>query len=270
MSLWFAALLGLVQGAAEFLPVSSSGHLALLQSFFPALAPEDGLLFDAVLHLGTLAALAAAYRRELRQLCKAFFSLPRRGGGEREHRRLLGLLALGTLPLALVLPVKGWIEARSGDAKFIGAALLLNGCLLYGSDKLIAGRKNALSARAGDALLTGLAQAFAVIPGISRSGSTVTAGLLAGFDRSFAVGYSFLLSFPAVLGACLVKLGDALRAGFDPGMLLPCLAGAAAAALGGWPAIRLVRMLVRRGRFRPFAYYCWALGLGVVIISVIT
>ena len=270
MPLWFALLLGFLQGAAEFLPVSSSGHLALLQSFFPALAPEDGLLFDTVLHLGTLLALTAAYRRELWGLLKALASLPRRNEGEKADRRLLGLLALGTLPLILVLPLKGWIGKLSGDPCAVGAALLMNGCLLYISDKLISGRKNALSAKAGDALLVGFTQALAAIPGISRSGSTVTAGLLAGFDRPFAVGYSFLLSVPAVLGAALVKVAEVLRTGSDPGMLLPCLAGAAAAALAGFPAICLVRALVRKGKFRPFAFYCWALGLSVVTISVIT
>lgn len=270
MPLWFAVILGLIQGASEFLPVSSSGHLALVQSFFPALAPEDSLFFDTLLHLGTLLALTAVYRRELRDILKAFVSLPRRSGGGRAERRLPGLLALGALPLALVLPLKGWIEKLSGDPGAVGAALLLNGSLLYISDKLVSGRKNALTARPGDALLVGFTQALAAIPGISRSGSTVTAGLLAGFDRPFAVSYSFLLSFPAVLGACLVKLAEALRAGPDPGMLLPCLAGAAAAAIAGFPAICLVRALVHRGKFRPFAFYCWALGLGVIIISVIT
>ena len=271
MALWFAAVLGLVQGAAEFLPISSSGHLALLQAFFPGLAPEDSLLFDVVLHLGTLIALTAVYRRELWGLTKALCSLPRRsGGGCGEDRRLLGLLALGSLPLGLILPLKGRIEEMSGDARLIGAALLLNGALLYISDKVIAGRKQARQAGAADALMVGLAQAFAALPGVSRSGSTVAAGLLAGFERPFAVRYSFLLSFPAVLGACLVKLAEALKAGFDPAMLLPCLAGTAAAALSGLPAICLVRGLARRGRFRPFAYYCWALGLSAIIASILT
>ncbi len=269
MSIWNAILLGVVQGVAEFLPVSSSGHLALLQSFFPALAPEDSLFFDVVLHLGTLLALTVSYRRELRGILKALLSLPRRAGEKTAERRLTGLLALGTLPLVLVLPLKDRIAAAGGSAVFAGAALLVNGCLLYISDRIAAGRKNALSARAGDALLVGLAQALAAFPGISRSGSTVTAGLLAGFDRSFAVSYSFLLSFPAVLGACLLKLWEAFRAGFDRGLLLPCLAGAAAAALAGMPAIGLVRVLARRGSFRTFAYYCWAAGLGAIIFSLL-
>ena len=139
MALWFALVLGLVQGAAEFLPVSSSGHLALIQAFFPGLAPEDGIFFDVVLHLATLISLTIVYRRELWGLGKALASLPFRRGERNEDRRLLGLLALGTLPLGLVLPLKGWLEARSGDPRFIGAALLCNGALLYISDKLISG-----------------------------------------------------------------------------------------------------------------------------------
>lgn len=265
MALWFAVILGLVQGAAEFLPVSSSGHLALLQAFFPGFAPEDSLLFDVVLHLGTLISLTAAYRRELWGMLSAL--LRRKSGEGAEARRLGRLLLLGTLPLGLVFPLRGWIEERCGDTLFIGGALLLNGAMLYISDKILAGRKQAGQAGAADALLVGFLQAVAALPGVSRSGSTVTAGLLAGFDRSFAVSYSFLLSFPAVLGASLLKLTEALRAGFDPGMLLPCLAGTAAAALSGILAIGLVRRLVRRGNFKPFAYYCWAVGLGTIIAT---
>jgi len=265
MALWFAVILGLTQGAAEFLPISSSGHLALLQAFFPALAPEESLAFDVLLHLGTLVALAAVYRRELWGLMRAL--LPGSGAERQEGRRLLGLLMLGTLPLGLVLPLKGWIEARCADPCFIGAALLANGALLYISDKLIAGGRRLPSP--GGALLVGFLQAFAALPGISRSGSTITAGVLAGLRREDAVGYSFLLSFPAVLGACLVKLPEALRAGFDRALLLPALAGAAAAALSGLLAIRLVGRLAQKGNFRRFSLYCWAIGLAAIILHLL-
>ncbi|MBR3556625.1 MAG: undecaprenyl-diphosphate phosphatase [Oscillospiraceae bacterium] len=268
MALWFAVILGLTQGAAEFLPVSSSGHLGLLQAFFPALAPDAGLSFDVLLHLGTLLSLTLVYRRELWGMMRAL--LPGSGEEKREGRRLLGLLMLGTLPLGLVLPLRGWIEARCTDAVFIGAALLANGVLLFISDKLLAGRKELRTAGAGDALLVGVLQAFAALPGISRSGSTITAGVLAGLRREDAVRYSFLLSFPAVLGACLVKLSEALRDGFDKALLFPSLAGAAAAALSGLLAIRLVGRLARRGGFRRFSLYCWAVGLAAIILRLIT
>ncbi len=264
MSVWFAVVLGLAQGAAEFLPVSSSGHLALLQAFFPRLAPAEGLLFDVLLHLGTLISLGVVYRRELWSLLRA---LRPRKGKAREERRLWCLLLLGTLPLGLILPLKGWIEDRCGDTLFIGAALLLNGAVLYIGDKVVAGRKALRSAGASAALLVGFSQAAAVLPGISRSGSTVTAGVLAGLKRPEAVRYSFLLSFPAVLGASLLKLWEALRGGFDPALALPCLAGGAAAALSGLLAIRLVSRLAQRGRFRGFAYYCWAAGLGAILAT---
>ena len=270
MSVWFAVVLGLVQGAAEFLPVSSSGHLALLQAFFPALAPEEGLLFDVLLHLGTLVSLGAVYRRELGELLRAVLSLPRRGGGRPEGRHLLGLLLLGTLPLGLALPLRDWIEARCGDPRTIGAALLCSGAMLYISDKVIPGRKGLSAAGALQALPVGLAQALAALPGISRSGSTITAGVLSGLSRAEAVRYSFLLPFPAVLGACAVKLAEALRAGFDRELLLPALAGACAAALSGLLAIRLVRLLARRGKFRKFAWYCWALGLSAIMATLFT
>lgn len=267
MALWFAVFLGLVQGAAEFLPISSSGHLALLQAFFPSLAPEEGLLFDVVLHLGTLLSLTLVCRRELWSLARA---LRPRKGVEKEGRRLWRLLILGTLPLGLVLPLKDRIEALSGSPAFIGAALLLNGALLCVCDRLVAGQKSLGIAGAKEALPVGLFQAFALLPGISRSGSTIAAGILAGLKREEAVRFSFLLSFPAVLGACLVKLWEALGDGFDRALLLPALAGAAAAALSGLLAIRLVRSLARLGRFLGFARYCWAVGLGALLLSIFT
>ena len=152
----------------------------------------------------------------------------------------------------------------------IGAALIVNGAMLYISDKLLAGRKSLPAAGADQALAVGFAQAFAALPGISRSGSTVTAGVLAGLRRPDAVDFSFLLSFPAVLGACLVKLAEALRSGFDKALLLPALAGFAAAALSGLLAIRLVRTLAQRGNFRNFAWSCWTAGLGAIIASILT
>jgi len=265
LSVWFAALLGLVQGAAEFLPVSSSGHLALLGALFPSAMPDTGLLFPVLLHLGTLVPLLADCRGELRELWgEVGASLPRSGTGERKRGLLLPLL-LGTLPLAGAALLENGLEGLSTRPRFIAFVLLVNGGMLLLSDRVIPGRKGRPTPADGAAV--GFAQALAVLPGLSRSGSTVTAGLLRGLDRAGALRFSFLLSIPAILGAGAVQLLHALRAPFDPALLPPCLAGAAAAAVSGAGFLRVTRRLVLRGRFGPFGWYCLALGLGVLLLA---
>ena len=265
MSIWLAALLGLVQGAAEFLPISSSGHLALLGALFPSEMPETGLLFPVLLHLGTLVPLLADCRRELGELAGELGGRLSRPRGEIRPGGLLLPLLLGTLPLAGAALLEKGLEGLSARPRFIAIVLLLNGAMRLVSDRVIPGRKERPTPADGAAV--GLMQALAVLPGLSRSGSTVTAGLLRGLDRASALRFSFLLSVPAILGAGALQLVQALRAPFDPALLPPCLAGAAAAALSGAGFLRLTRRLVLRGRFGPFGWYCLALGLGVLLLA---
>ena len=268
MSLWFALFLGLVQGVAEFLPVSSSGHLALLQHFFRLELPaESALLFDVLLHLGTLAAVAAAYRRELGGMLRALS--PRRRAGERGEERLLGLLCLGSLPLVPAVLLKDGIEGLFTKPIFIGCALLFTGCLLYISGRVLPGGETEKTAKISHALGVGCMQALALLPGVSRSGSTIAAGLLLGFGREFAVRYSFLLSVPAVLGAGALELRELWEAGFDPSLLPPCLLGAVVAAVAGFFAIRLVRRLTEGGRSGLFAWYCWGAGALAILLTIL-
>ena len=276
VSVWFALLLGLVQGLTEFLPVSSSAHLCLLQCLFPTLAGQGSLTFDVLLHLATLAAVCAAYWADVRgillelgRLCAApFLSRDKRPGPDRDALKLLGLLFLGALPLGLAVLGEERVEVLCGSVTFIGLALLCTGCLLFLSARLPRGRKDLRHAGPPDALAVGLAQALAVLPGLSRSGCTVTVGLARGLRPELAVKYSFLLSIPAVLGAGLLKLGEAARAGIDLRSLPACLLGMLAAGLSGYLSIRLVRGLARRGRFSGFCYYCWGLGLLCLMISI--
>jgi undecaprenyl-diphosphatase len=267
MSLWFALFLGLVQGVAEFLPVSSSGHLALLQHFFRLELPaESALLFDVLLHLGTLAAVFAAYRRELGGMLRALS--PRRRAGEKGEGRLLRLLCLGSLPLAPAALLKDRIEGLFTKPVFIGCALLFTGCLLYISGRVLPGGETEKTAKASHALGVGCMQALALLPGVSRSGSTIAAGLLLGFGREFAVRYSFLLSVPAVLGAGALEVRELWEEGFDPSLLPPCLLGAAAAAVAGFFAIRLVRRLTEGGRSGLFSWYCWGAGALAILLTI--
>ncbi len=274
MSVWFALLLGVLQGATEFLPVSSSAHLCLLQRLFPEqLGQGGGLLFDVLLHLATLAAVCAAYwpdlRALLRELTRPLRRRAARPAPDRSARKLLLLLVLGTLPLGLAALGEDWVERLSQSGLFIGISLLCTGLLLYLSGLLPKGRKSLDRAGPSDALLVGLTQALAVLPGLSRSGSTVAVGMARGLDRQSAVKYSFLLSVPAILGATLLKLMDAVSTGFDPRTLPACLLGMGAAAVSGWLSLRFLRRLSQRGGFSAFRWYCWGLGLAAILTDIL-
>ncbi len=277
MSLLQSILLGVLQGVTEFLPVSSSGHLAIAEHLFGFRSAADvPPFFDVLLHLGTILAVCVAYRIQLRAILAEFFrgvgdlargTMPRRVPPE---RRMALLLLAGTLPLALVLPIKDKVEALSDNLNFVGAALLFTGCMLWLGDSARRGHKSEKTARVSDALLVGLAQAVAVCPGVSRSGLTISAGCVAGFDRRFAVRYSFLLSVPAVLGANLLALIDALRAGVAWREVPVYLAGVLTAAVVGYVCLRLLRYIARSGHFAVFAFYCWAVGILVLVFTLVT
>ena len=275
MTYWTAIILGLVQGVAEFLPISSSGHLAILQNFLHLGSADEHLLFDVLLHLGTLAAVILAFWRDVsglvrEGLCMVHLKKLRRGQKpDRLKRRTIWFIILGTLPLFAVIFIKDAVESLYSNTFFIGFALLLTGGLLFAADRMGHGNKNEKNATLGDILLDGLAQALAVTPGLSRSGTTISVGMLRGFDRSFAVRFSFLLSIPAVLGANILTLVDAVQAGINASLLPMYLAGVAAAFVSGYMALYLLRMMVQRGRFGGFAYYCWGAGLVTLILSLV-
>ncbi|BAK99771.1 undecaprenyl-diphosphatase [Oscillibacter valericigenes Sjm18-20] len=267
LSLLTSIVLGLIQGVSEFLPISSSGHLAIAEYMLRQTGfgtPPD--FFDVLLHMGTLVAVFVAYWADIKAM---FFELFHGIGDIAHHstptplppaRRLIFLIIVGTLPLFLVLPFKDKIEGLSGNIYFVVVALLLTGCLLFASDRVRRGRKSERSATMLDVLLVGVGQAIATCPGISRSGTTITAGCFVGFERKFAVRFSFLLSIPAVLGANILTLKDAAEAGIDWGEVPVYLAGVLVAALVGYACIRLLKMIADKGKFGWFAYYCWAVG----------
>ena len=274
MSFLTAALLGLVQGITEFLPISSSGHLALLQNFFHI--EEADVLFDVLLHVGTLAAVCLAYRKDIAGAARGALGIVGvgrdRGRTTRrnlERRRLALLLILGTLPLALAFPVKNLVVGLYEKPVLVSVLLLVNGGILYLADRLSRGGRLLQDAGFSHALLVGLSQVLAVFPGISRSGATISTGLLCGFTRSFAVRFSFLLSIPAVLGATLVSVVDAVQTGASLGALPMYLCGMLAAAVAGYFSIRLLRYIAAQSNFGGFAYYCWGAGIVSLILSLI-
>ena len=271
-----AFLLGLVQGVAEFLPISSSGHLAIAQNLLhiegAGSVPE---FFDVLLHLGTLIAVFAAYWKDICEMVVEFF----RGIGDLAHRstpspvpparRLILLIIVGTLPLFAVLPIRKAVQGLGDNMVFVGAALIVTGFLLFLCDQVRKGHKTERSATWLDALLVGVGQAVATLPGVSRSGMTITAGCFAGYERRFAVRFSFLLSIPAVLGANILSIGDAVKAGINGAEVPMYLVGVVTAAVVGYLCIRLLKYVADKGRFGAFAYYCWAVGILTLVLQAV-
>ena len=277
MSLLSSILLGLVQGIAEFLPISSSGHLAIAEHLLNVSgATEIPDFFDVLLHLGTLVAVFVAYWSDIRDMILELISgvrdLARRNTPDPipPARRMILLIIVGTLPLFLVLPVKDLVEGLSDNMYFVAGALLVTGCLLFVSDRVRHGRKTERSATLIDVLIVGVAQAIATCPGISRSGTTITAGCFVGFERKFAVRFSVLLSIPAILGANILSLKDAAEAGIDWASVPVYLVGVAVSAVVGYVCIRLLKMIAAKGRFGWFAYYCWFAGAATLLLTIVT
>ncbi len=270
MSYISSVLMGILQGIAEFLPISSSGHLALFQHFFGAKNYEETqLLFTVLLHLGTLISVFVYYWQDILDLIREFFLgladifSGRKGKGRNNPppaRRMVLLIVVATLPLFLILPVKDLVEEAMNNVTFVSVALLGTGCILWFSDHMARGNKTAKNATVLDAVLVGFAQALGTLPGISRSGTTISAGMVRGFERSFAVRFSFLMSLPAIFGANILTLKDALEVGIDMEMLPVYLVGTVVAAVVGYFAIRLVNVLAQKGKFGAFAWYCWIVG----------
>ena len=268
MTYLMSAVLGFVQGVAEFLPISSSGHLTLLQHFFGMEEPDN--LFNILLHFATLIAVCVYYWRDVLDMILEFFRgiaamFSRRQAKEQppEARRLVLLIIVATLPLFLIVPLEEKVEAFGRNPIFVSCALLVTGLILFLSDRMARGHKNGRTATLKDAALVGVAQGLATIPGLSRSGCTISAGMALGFDRKFAVRFSFLMSLPAVLGATLLKVIKTVLEGvaIAEGMLPKYLLGMAIAGVVGYFSIKLVNLLAAKGKFGAFAYYCWAAGL---------
>lgn len=275
MSLLSSVILGLIQGITEFLPISSSGHLAIAEHLLHTTGTEAPGFFDVLLHLGTLVAVFIAYWSDIRDMILELIAgardLARRSTPNPvpPARRMILLIIVSTLPLFAVLPVKKLVEGLADNMYFVAGALLVTGCLLFASDRVKKGRKTEKSATLLDALIVGIGQAVATCPGISRSGTTITAGCFVGFDRKFAVRYSFLMSIPAILGANLLSLKDAFEVGIIWADVPVYLVGVVVAAVVGYACIRLLKMIAEKGRFGFFAYYCWIVGALTLIMTLV-
>ena len=273
MSIWFAALQGLVQGLTEFLPVSSSGHLVLVQALFGSGVETNYMLFNVLLHFGTLLSVVVAFWKDIKELFVEFFGWIRDGFRINGHpyRRFIVMLLITLVPMFLILPIESRMEAAFSSPLLVGLLLLVTAALLFLSEKAPKKHKTEQNASWLDALIVGIGQMFAVLPGLSRSGTTICTGLFCGFSREYAVRFSFIMSLPVVLGANILELADVIR---EPALMgdasIACYAvGILVSMLSGLAAIRLVKFITKRGNFRPFVVYCTLVGTVAVVASLI-
>ncbi len=262
-----AVLQAIVQGLTEFLPVSSSGHLALVQRF-TQVSPEEGTLLSVVMHLGTLVAVFIAFHSTIWNLILEFFRMAGdlftgkfRWKDMNEYRRMIVMLIVATLPLCLLLPFYGKLKGLISQPSLLvlGGCFLLTSVLLYLSDRVVKGDKTGRNMRYTDAVAIGLTQCAATLPGISRSGSTVATSLICGLSKKYAVQFSFILGIPAILGAGVMEFKDVVTSGQEV-ELLPLAVGFLVSAVVGFLAIKMVAWLIRSDRFKIFAYYTLAVG----------
>lgn len=266
-------IIGIVQGLTEFLPVSSSAHLVFVQNL---LGVESSLAFDTFLHLGSLIAVLWFFRYDIYKMLKSWWlSLGdilqgrfREGFYDDPYKRLAWYVIMATIPVGIV----GLLFEDSVDALFSGALyvpaffLFVTGTILYLSQRMPSGNINYNNITKKEALFMGLGQACAILPGLSRSGTTIAAGLTIGLDKEFAAKFSFILSIPAILGAFLLQakdIGSAMDANF-----LPVVLGFIASIIAGYMAIKWMLDLVQNRNLDIFSYYCWLMGLIVFMGSI--
>ncbi|MBQ7929356.1 MAG: undecaprenyl-diphosphate phosphatase [Methanobrevibacter sp.] len=266
-------IIGIVQGLTEFLPVSSSAHLVFIQNI---LGVESSLAFDTFLHLGTLIAVLWFFRYDIIKMLSAWIlSLQdliqgrfREGFYSDPYKRLAWYVILATIPVGIV----GVLFEDSVDALFSGALyvpaffLFVTGTILYLSQRMASGNINLNNITKKEALWMGLGQACAILPGLSRSGTTIAAGLTIGLDKEFAAKFSFILSIPAILGAFILQakdIGSAMDVNF-----LPIFLGFVASIIAGYMAIKWMLDLIKNRSLDIFAYYCWVVGIVVFMGSI--
>lgn len=268
-----AVVLGVVQGLTEFLPVSSSGHLVLFQHLFGLVEPE--LLFDISVHVGTLMAVLVVFYRDILQMLGALVQLPRlvrSAGGwgalfaSHPEIRLAAMIVVGCVPTALLGIFFAKIaEQLFGTVWLVGAALLITGTFLWFTQRQKTTGRPIRQMRLKDALVIGLVQGLAIVPGISRSGATISAALYLGVDRDLAGRFSFLLAIPAILGALVLGLdSEAFHTDLSIGTIV---LGSLTAAIVGYLALVVLLKMVRKGQLHRFSPYCWLVGLSAITIS---
>ncbi|MDY5975384.1 MAG: undecaprenyl-diphosphate phosphatase [Anaerovoracaceae bacterium] len=277
MTTFQAIILGLIQGLAEFLPISSSGHLALAQHFF-GINSDSVLIFAVLLHVGTLISVFIVYWKDILGLIYEFFGTfadlvktKRFDVNKNATRRMCWLIIAATVPTAVI----GFLfdekfEKLYSNVLAIGICLVITGCILFAAEKWGKNLHGIKNTKFKHAITVGILQGCAIAPGISRSGSTIVGGLACGLKREWAVRFAFLVSIPPILGSVILELPDALAAGtVDSSLTVPILAGVIVSAVSGLIAIKGMIRLVSGKKLSYFSYYTWILGISVIVYSLV-
>lgn len=282
MPIWKGIILGILQGAAEFLPISSSGHLVIVKELLGVDLGNGGVFFDVMLHIGTLLAIFVAFWKDIKRLIvegvhilgDVFYNITvffRRMGNKdckyhrvvrSSYRKMVVMILISTIPTGIIgVLLSDVIEIANGIVLVPGICLLITAMFLVIADVAEAGNKRPKEATYVDAASVGFAQGLATMPGISRSGTTITACILCGFDKKFAVKYSFIMSIPAVLGAAVLEVKDIGKIHLSQMDIISCVIATVVAAIVGYLSICFMMRLVRGKKYKYFAIYCAVVGI---------
>lgn len=275
LTIFEAIILGLAQGLAEFLPISSSGHLALLEYFF-GIEGESVLLFAVLMHMGTLISVFIVYWKDIvdlvAELCyviRDIFTGRGLGTKKNDTRRLGYMIIVATIPTAVIgLFFSDLFESFYISLLPIGIGLMFTGTILWVAERLNSSRTGIREMKFSHAIFVGICQGIAIAPGISRSGSTLFGGLISGLNRELAVKFAFLISIPSILGSVILEAPVAFKQGMDMELLVPILVGVLVAAISGLIAIKTMISFVSKQKLCYFSYYTWILGVTVILYSI--
>lgn len=276
MTIFEAIVQGIIQGITEFLPVSSSGHIALFQHFSPNMEGSGATFVMALLHLGTLVAVFIAFHETIWKLIKeAFrmlgdlFTLKFSLKNMNDERKMIMMFIVASIPLAVIYPFKSIYDSivQAGSLIFLGCCFLFTSIVLFISDRKDNGTKGIKEMTYKNALFIGLFQSIALLPGVSRSGSTIGSSLISGFSKEFAVQFSFILGIPAIFAGSLVEIKDALEVGATV-EILPMLIGFVVAAVVGFLSIKMIDYLVKKDKYKIFAIYTLVIGVITVGLGI--
>jgi len=261
-------ILGIIQGLTEFLPISSSGHLVLVENYIGFKSP--GILFEVLLHFATLVAIVIVFAKRIGKIIKSIFTSRIRIKGKNwivkdENLALFFYLLWASIPAAIVgIFLKSGIEKLFSNPLVVSIMFLVTGCLLFSTRFIKIKKKH--KHNDFSATLIGIAQAFAIIPGISRSGATISAGLWTGISREASAEFSFILVIPAILGAMVLEIKE-LTLSIEHGLINIYLVGALAAFITGLCSLLFLLRIVKKGRLHYFSYYCWLVGIATLVLK---
>lgn len=275
MSVINAIILGLIQGVAEFLPISASGHMSIVQNLF-GLSAADGnhMLFGFLLKLAALVSVCLVFKQDITDLYNDCVTMFTTGNAKLREKSRLGarqvlMLVISIVPMLLVLPFYNMIQSLQESTIFVGVMLILTGCMLYVSDQFLPGKKSGKSITVLDALIVGVSAAVATLPGMSRIAAAVAACKCCGVDKEYAVKYSFLLAIPVLLGSTVISFIKLFSAGLVWTNLPAYFIGTAVALLCGVLSIGLVQLIVKKDAFGTFRLYCWGAGVITIFLTAI-